>query len=160
MGTAKARESDRRERQIMHSHIRPNAASASKSGTRTFVSTMLFAIPIETKGEQAPQSILSSVLIQGPRSLLWRSREGLVEFDNEMQSLIRDYERRHLELRLSSGRPFVALYARGSDMYDQPPKDSRHFMKLSNVFLVEKSKWGPSPASPEEALMNRPHASC
>ena len=62
MGTAKARESDGREQnlitklqQITHSHMHPNAASASKSGTRTFVSTMLFANPIKTKGEQDPQ---------------------------------------------------------------------------------------------------------
>ena len=60
MGTAKARESDGADsdnklQQITHSHTRPNAARASKSGTRAFVSTMLFANPIETKGEQAPQ---------------------------------------------------------------------------------------------------------
>ena len=55
----------------MHSHIRPNAASASKSGTRTFVSTMLFAIPIETKGEQAPQQApqLKLMIISEPAML-------------------------------------------------------------------------------------------
>ena len=34
--------------QIAHSHVHPNL------GAHQFVSTMLFAIPIETKGEQAP----------------------------------------------------------------------------------------------------------
>ena len=80
------------------------------------------------------------------------------EFDDEMQSLIRDYERR---LRLSSGRPFVALYdlARGSDGHDQAQRLPTFHEIVKSLSSREKSKWGPSPASPEEALMNRPHAS-
>ena len=53
---------------ITHSHVHPNPAAHPNLDTRGFVITMLFANPIETKGEQAPQLVklrTSSICQQG-----------------------------------------------------------------------------------------------